>query len=120
MVIVKEILTKKDLKKWVEFPNKLYKKVPAYVPFLTVDEIATFTKKENPAYEFCETRLFLAYKNGKIVGRIAGLINHAANDKWGTNNIRFTRFDFVDDYEVSSALLTRLLSGVKSVASTRL
>ena len=108
-VLIKEVLTKKELKTWVDFPNKLYKGVPAYVPFLMADEISTFTKGENPAYDFCETRLFLAYKDGKIVGRIAGLINHAANKKWGTNNIRFTRFDFIDDYDVSSALFNAVV-----------
>ncbi len=113
-VVVKEVLTKKDLKKWVEFPNKLYKNVPAFVPFLTSDEIATFTKKENPAYDFCETKLYLAYKNDKIVGRIAGLINHAANKKWGTSYIRFTRFDFIDDFEVSSALFNKVVEWGKN------
>ncbi|MBE5733542.1 MAG: GNAT family N-acetyltransferase [Clostridiales bacterium] len=113
-VVVKEVLTKKDLKKWVEFPNKLYKNVPAFVPFLTSDELATFTKKENPAYDFCETKLYLAYKNDKIVGRIAGLINHAANKKWGTSYIRFTRFDFIDDFEVSSALFNKVVEWGKN------
>lgn len=108
-VIVKEVLTKKDLKKWVDFPTKLYKNVPEYVPFLRADELGTFSKKENMAYEFCETRLFLAYKEGKIVGRIGALINHAANKKWGTSNIRFTRFDFIDDYEVSKALFDKVI-----------
>ena len=103
-VQIKEVLTRKDLKKWVKFPNELYKKEKAFVPFLMVDELDTFTKEKNPAYEFCETKLFLAYKEGKIVGRIGGLINHAANKKWETNSIRFTRFDFIDDYEVSEAL----------------
>mgnify|MGYP006967419676 CR=1 FL=1 len=56
-----EVVSKKNLKKWVEFPNKLYKDVDAYVPFLFSDEMATFTKDKNPAYEFCETKLFLAY-----------------------------------------------------------
>ena len=106
---IKEVICKKDLKKWVNFPNKLYKNVPAYVPFLFMDEMDTFTKEKNPAYEFCDTKLFLAYKNKKIVGRIAGLINHAANKKWNTNSIRFTRFDFIDDFEVSSALFNKVV-----------
>ncbi len=106
---IREVTSKKDLKKWVDFPNKLYKDIEAYVPFLFSDEIATFTPKSNPAYEFCETKLFLAYKDGKIAGRIAGLINHAANKKWNTNTIRFTRFDFIDDYEVSSALFNKIV-----------
>lgn len=103
-VTVKEVLNKKQLKQWVRFPTKLYKDNANFVPFLENDEIETFTKEKNPAYAFCETRLFLAYKNGEIVGRIAGLINHAYNKKWDRNAIRFTRFDFIDDYEVSKAL----------------
>ncbi len=107
---IKEVTTKKELKVWVEFPNVLYKKVPAYVPFLSADEISTFTKDENPAYEYCETKLFLAYRDGKVVGRIGGIINRSANEKWKQNRIRFTRFDFIDDYEVSKALFDKIVS----------
>lgn len=109
-VIIKEVKTKSDLKKWVDFPNKLYKNVDAYVPFLFGDEVSTFTPKSNPAYEFCDTKLFLAYIDNKIVGRIGGLINHAANKKWDTKAIRFTRFDFIDDYEVSKALFDEVVA----------
>lgn len=108
-IIVKEVVTKREFKQWIEFPNKLYKNNKYFVPFLTTDETATFTKKSNPAYEFCETKLFLAYKDKKIVGRIAGLINHAYNKKWAKNRIRFTRFDFIDDYEVSEALMNEVI-----------
>lgn len=107
-----EVTTKKDLLKWVRFPNKLYKKSKFFVPFLESDELATFSSstEKNPAYEFCETKLFLAYKNGVLSGRIAGLINHAYNKKWGKNAIRFTRFDFIDDYEVSFALFEKVVA----------
>ena len=105
-----EVTNKKLLKKWVEFPNKLYKDNEYYVPFLTSDEIGTFTKKSNPAYEFCETKLFIAYKDKTIVGRIGGIINHAYNKKWDKNAIRFKRFDFIDDYEVSKALFDSVVS----------
>lgn len=108
-VVVKEVKTKQEFKKWIEFPNKLYKDNEYFVPFLTSDEVATFTEKSNPAYEFCETKLFLAYKDNKVVGRIAGLINHAYNKKWNKNRIRFTRFDFIDDYEVSQALFDEVV-----------
>ena len=106
---IREVLTRSDLKKWVDFPNKLYKNVKAYVPFLFNDEMETFTRGKNPAYDFCETKLFIAYKDGKIAGRIAGLVNNAANEKWGTNSIRFTRFDFIDDKEVSKALFQKVV-----------
>ncbi len=113
-IVIKEVLTKKDLKKWVEFPNRLYKGVDAYVPFLTVDEMGTFQRKENPAHEYCDTKLLLAFRDGKIVGRICGIINHAANKKWNQNRLRFTRFDFVDDFEVSKALFDEIVKWGKS------
>lgn len=119
-VIIKEVTTKSDLKKWVDFPNKLYKDTASYVPFLFSDEMATFTPKSNPAYEFCETKLFLAFKDGKLAGRIGGLINHAANKKWETNNIRFTRFDFIDDYEVSKALFDAVVNWGKERGYTKI
>lgn len=105
-----EVLSNKNLKKWVDFPNKLYKNNEYYVPFLASDEIATFTPDKNPAYEFCETKLFLAFKDNKVVGRIGGLINHAYNKKWNENRIRFTRFDFIDDFEVSKALFDAVVN----------
>ena len=113
-----EVTSKKNLKKWVEFPNQLYKENKYYVPFLSMDEIETFTKGKNPAYEYCQTKLFLAYKDNKIVGRIAGLINHAYNKKWDKNSIRFTRFDFIDDYEVSKALFDAVVSWGKDLGYT--
>lgn len=107
---IKEVLNKKDLWTWVRFPNRLYKNNDFFVPFLENDEFETFSKNKNPAYAFCETRLFLAYKEGKLVGRIAGLINHAYNKKWDKNAIRFTRFDFIDDYEASEALFNAVIN----------
>lgn len=121
-VQISEVLTKKDLWKWVRFPNKLYKDNEFFVPFLEIDEFETFSgsKDKNPAYEFCETRLFLAYKNGKLAGRIAALINHAYNKKWGKNAIRFTRFDFIDDYEVSEALFEKAVEWGKERGYTEI
>ena len=121
-VTVREVVTKKDLWRWVRFPNRLYKRNPFFVPFLESDEFNTFSGSEekNPAYAFCETKLFLAYKNGKIVGRIAGLINHAYNKKWNKNAIRFTRFDFIDDYEVSTALFESVTAWGKEKGHTEI
>lgn len=119
-VTVKEVRTEKEKKKWVEFPNKMYGDNPNFVPFLVSDELDTFTEGKNPAYEFCETRLFLAYKDEKIVGRIAGLINHAYNKKWDKNAIRFTRFDFIDDLEVSKALFDTVAAWGKEKGYTEI
>ena len=109
-ITVCEVKTNADLLKWVRFPNKLYQGNPYFVPFWEKDEFDTFTPAKNPAYGFSETKLFLAYRDGRIVGRIAGLINHAYNKKWGKNAIRFTRFDFIDDFEVSQALYDAVVS----------
>lgn len=117
---IKEVISKKDLKKWIDFPNSLYKDNEYYVPFLANDEMETFSEGKNPAYAFCETKLFLAYKDNKIVGRIAGLINHAYNKKWDKNAIRFTRFDFIDDYEVSESLFQRVVDWGKENGLTEI
>ena len=82
----------------------MYRDVPQAIPDLISDEISNFNPKKNPAYEYCRTKQFLAYKDGSCVGRIAGIINEAANEKWNTRRIRFTRVDFIDDQEVSAAL----------------
>lgn len=117
-IIIKEVQSKRDLKIWADFPNKLYKKSKFYVPFIVSDEIATFSKKSNPAFSYCDVKLFLAYKNRKVVGRIGGIINRSANAKWNQNRIRFTRFDFIDDYEVSSALFNALVNWGKESGYT--
>lgn len=109
-ITIKEVVTKKDLRKWIQFPNDLYRDNKYYVPFLASDEEETFSPNKNPAYDFCETRLFLAFKGTAVVGRIAGLINHAYNKKWNKKAIRFTRFDFVDDYDVSKALFDKVVA----------
>ena len=118
--IIKEVVTKKDLKKWIEFPNKLYRDIEYYVPFLASDEEETFSIDKNPAYAFCETKLYLAYQGNEIVGRIAGLINYAYNQKWNKNAIRFTRFDFIDDFEVSQMLFDKVVCWGKEKGFTEI
>lgn len=108
-IVIKEVLTKKELKKFVEFPNIMYKENAYYTPFLFNDEMDLFTKEKNPAYDFSETKLFLAYIDNKVVGRICGLINHAYNEKWDKRAIRFNHFDFIDNYEVSEALFNEVV-----------
>lgn len=104
MVEIKEVKTRKDKRSFAVFPTKLYKDVRQAIPDLISDEMNNFNPKKNPAYEYCEAKQFLAFKEGKCVGRIAGIISHAANEKWETKRIRFSRVDFIDDYEVSEAL----------------
>ena len=99
-----EANTRQQLKEFVTFNIDLYKKCPYHVPGLISDELMTLSKEKNPAFEFCEAKYFLAYRDGEIVGRIAGIINHKANKIWHHDSIRFSFIDFIDDYDVSAAL----------------
>ena len=108
-IIVREVTSDKDLRKFIEFPIKLYKDSNYYVPPLASEEYETFRRDKNPAYEYCDTRLFLAYKDGQIAGRICVLHNKRYNEVWNTKRLRFTRFDFIDDFEVSKALMDKAL-----------
>lgn len=105
-VKITEVNSKSDRKKFVKFPIKLYKDNPYYVPSLVLDEMDTINEKKNPAFDFCEQKLFLAYKGDKIVGRIAAIINHQANKVWDQKNVRFGFVDFIDDNEVVDALFS--------------
>ena len=106
MLEIREVETKKDLKTFAKFPTKLYKDCPYYVPSLYSDELATFNPRKNFSLKDNKIKGFLCYKDGKVVGRIAGLINNAYNEKTGRKYIRFSRFEAVDDTEVFNALLS--------------
>lgn len=96
---------KKELLKFVHYPiDNLYKNNKYYVPALVLDEVGTLTPEQNPAFDFCESMYYMAYKDGKPVGRIAGIINNAVNEKMGEKDLRFGFVDFIDDKEVSSKL----------------
>ena len=96
---------KKELLKFVHYPiDNLYKNNKYYVPALVLDEVGTLTPEQNPAFDFCESVYYMAYKDGKPVGRIAGIINNAVNEKMGEKDLRFGFVDFIDDKEVSSKL----------------
>ena len=101
---IKRVETKKDLKRFIEFHYDLYKGNPYDVPNLYSDEVNTLSKDKNAAFDFCEAEYFLALEEGKIVGRVAAIINHKANEKWKKKDVRFGWIDFIDDIEVSRAL----------------
>ncbi|MDE5869198.1 MAG: N-acetyltransferase, partial [Muribaculaceae bacterium] len=106
MIEIKEITpTKGNLKKFTKFQIDLYKGNPYFVPPLISDDVATLNPDENPAFDFCDAVYFMAYRDGKPVGRIAGIINRQVNEKSGEKAARFGFIDFVDDHEVSEALL---------------
>ena len=104
-VKIKKVETKKDLRAFIEFHYDLYKDSPYDVPSLYRDEVNTLSKDKNAAFDFCEAEYYLAYKDDKLVGRVAAIVNHRANERWNTKNVRFGWIDFVDDLEVSGALL---------------
>ena len=103
-VTIKKVSTRRELERFIRFNYELYKGNPYSVPDLYDDMLNTFSKTKNAAFEFCEADYFLAYKEGRLVGRIAAIINHKANDTWGKKEVRFGWVDFVDDAEVSQAL----------------
>lgn len=102
---IRKIGTKCELKKFIQFANDLYADCPYYCPPLFFDEMNCFDPKHNPALEVSEYQLWMAYRDNKPVGRIAGIINRKANEKWGYKHARFGWFDFIDDLKVSKALL---------------
>jgi hypothetical protein len=104
-VYLKEVKSKRDLKKFIAFSYKLYKDCPQWVPPIFVDELQTFSPKKNPAFDYCDCRLWLAFKDGKLAGRIAGIINNKYIEKWNKKAVRFGWFDFIDDEGVSAKLL---------------
>lgn len=113
-IILQEVKTRKQLYDFVRFGNDLYKDCPYFCPRLILDEMNTFSPKKNPSFDVCESVQYLAYQDGRIVGRVAGIINHAANEHWGVKKVRFGWLDFVDDTEVSRALLDAVAQWGKS------
>lgn len=105
MITIREVKTKSDLRKFARFPVRLYKNCPLYVPSFYSDELNIMNPDKNFSLPSCEVRCFLAEKDGKVVGRVAGIIQKRRNELSGKKNIRFSRFDFIDDAEVAEKLL---------------
>ncbi len=112
---IKEVKTKSDINRFIAFPDKLYKENPYRVPQLHSFERKTLMREKNPAFEFCDAKYWLAYKDGKIVGRIAGIVHHKSNEIWKEKNVRFGWIDFIDDYEVSATLIGTVEDWAKSM-----
>ena len=112
-VVIKEVENKSELKKFILFSFSLYVNNKYWIPPLIYDELKTLNKTKNPAFEFCKAKYWLAYKNGKIVGRIAGIINNRYIETWKNKYCRFGWLDFVDDEEVSSSLLSTVENWAK-------
>ncbi|MDB4293524.1 GTP cyclohydrolase [Maribacter sp.] len=110
MVTLKEAVTKADLKAFVKFPFSLYKNSPYWVPPIIADELESFDKSKNPSFKHADAWFFLAYKDGKIAGRIVAIINKTETVEQKVAKMRFGWFDFIDDTEVSETLLNKVIS----------
>ena len=105
MIEIRKITDRQGLKQFIQFYYDLYRGNDCAVPYLYTDEMATLRRDKNPSFECCEAEYFMAYKDGKAAGRVAAIINRRANERWNCHQVRFGWFDFIDDPEVSAALL---------------
>ena len=118
-ILTKKVSSRKELKTFVRFGNRLYKGNRYYVPCMPFDDMNTLDHDKNGAFDFCEAEYWLAYKDDKVVGRVAAIINHKANEAWKVKQVRFGWIDFIDDLEVSKALLDRVIAFGKSHGMTQ-
>lgn len=107
-VEIKEVTSRHQLRTFVNFPEKLYKDNPYYVPPLVFDQMDTLDRKKAACWEFCDSKLYMAYKDGKAAGRVAAIVNFKANEQWNHKEVRFGWIDFIDDKEVSKALMDKV------------
>ena len=119
-VTIKTVSSTKDFKIFARFANKMYKGNKYYVPSMPMDDLATFSKDKNAAFDFSEAEFYLAYKDGEVVGRVAAIINHKANEAWKVKQVRFGWIDFIDDLEVSAALLNAVIEFGKKAGMTQI
>lgn len=120
MITIKEVTTKRELHKFIQYPIHLFKGVEQFTPYIFEDEVANLTPSKNPASAWCDFKLFLAYQDKKIVGRICGIISHFANDKYKQKRVRFNRIDMIDDIEVTKALLNAVAKWGKENGMTEI
>ncbi len=105
---IRNVSAGQDIRQFIEFRTSLYKGDRYAVPYLYMSERDTLDARKNPAFRFCQAEYYMAYRDGKPVGRCAAIINHRANEQWNTKTVRFGFFDFIDDREVSKALIDKV------------
>lgn len=119
-VEIVQVHTRRQLRRFARFATRLYKDSPYYVPELESDVMDAFIPSRNAALEYCEAQPFLAFRDGRVVGRVAAIINRVANERWNTRTVRFGWLDFTDDSEVSSALLRAVADWGRQRGMTRI
>lgn len=117
---IKKVNNNKELKQFVQFHYDLYRGCRQAVPFLHADEMNTLRRDRNACFDFCEVDYFMAFREGKMVGRVAAIVNHRANERWQRKQVRFGWFDFVDDPEVSRALISTVEAWGKEKGMTEI
>jgi len=119
-VKIKKVASKSDLKTFIKFPLELYKDCPYYVPNIFMDEMTALDPDKNPMGKYSKSAKFLAYKDGVLVGRVAAIINEIANRDWNHKEVRFGWMDFIDDKEVSKALIEAVIAFGKEYGMTQI
>jgi len=102
---VVKITRRMEMKDFLRLPEKIYRNIPQYVPDFESDVRGAFSVKTNPGLEFSDIQPFVAYRGKEPVGRIVGIVNRKANKKWQIKNVRFSMIEFIDDHNVSRALI---------------
>lgn len=115
-VFVREVVSQRDRRLFVRFPNELYRDNPHYVPPMYADELADMDPKKNPAASYARAKYFLAYRGDRVVGRIGAIYSTRSNERWGTRRMRFTQVDFIDDRAVSAALFAAVEAFAREMA----
>lgn len=118
-ITLKQVNSRRDLNKFIAFPNKLFKDSPTYIPPLHMDEIGLLTKK-NPSLEHCDLCMWLAYRENKIVGRVAAIINRSVNEKWNKKVVRFGWMDSIEDFDVFKALIDQVIAYGREMGMTEI
>ncbi len=117
---IKPVTTRQELQQFVQFYYDLYRDNDCAVPYLYSEEMSTLRHDKNTSFECCESQYFMAFKDGQLVGRVAAIINNRANERWDRKQVRFSWFDFVDDQEVSAALLQAVEAWGRSKGMTEI
>lgn len=115
-----KVSNRRQLRQFIDFYYDLYDGCPNATPYLFMDEMDTLRKDRNPSFECCESDYFLALRNGKVVGRVAAIINRRANERWQRKLVRFGWLDFIDDLNVSRALLDTVVGWGRERGMTEL
>ena len=117
---IRTVQNRRQLRQFVQFYYDLYRDCGQAVPYLFFDEMATLRSDRNPSFECCEAQYFTAWRGGRMVGRVAAIINRRANEQWHVDQVRFGWFDFVDDLAVSRALLQAVEQWGRSKGMTQM